>query len=264
MENVIEIININDSIVFRDNDIYAVQNRINALEAMLNTLGEAFVVSGCAVSGTAPNNAVSAGIVFLNGKLHTLPAVATIDLSTAQHIKFLSSTDADPRALSGGGTQNRIKTYLAQISPGIISQSIAISQATPARTFADVIAKDSDLTDLLDTISVRVNTDLTYNTGWANVFPGVPVKYNKNFFGMVQVAGYAQYNGGGTVSIATLPVGYRPSTVKQFNVAGYDASNNPIVGVVEVEATGNMELITPTLASNQKFYLDNVQFYTDM
>jgi hypothetical protein len=201
MEHVLKISNINNAIVFRDNDIYAIQERADALELALKTLGVPFVIEGCVVSGTAPTNAVSAGKVFIDGRTHTLPAIPSIDLSTIKYIKFLSSNDSDPRALSGGGTQNRIKTYLAQVSATDAVaplQSIAISQEIPAPTFSDIVVKTSE------TLRTAVLLGSLLSSSWADDSVLYPLSLEKSFRRKVRLSGRVKYNGGGNSTILTL------------------------------------------------------------
>lgn len=260
MEHVIEIANINNAIVFRDNDIYAIQNRVNAIEAMLNTIGEAFIVSGCVVSGTAPNNAISAGIVFLDGKLHSLPAVPTIDLATTKHIKFLSATDSDPRTLSGGGTQNRIKTYLAQVSnsPAVSPlQHIEIDNFTPNKNFGNTVVKKS--------LFIEEYADLipTLQSGWLYLVSSVaPFRVIKNYPRRRQLAGQAIYNGGGTTILQISDAQLLSGTRMRFAVALTKHSTGEIktIGVtMEVDGRLTVDSITlGTLATNDLISLDNI------
>jgi hypothetical protein len=260
MENVNEISNVNDSIIFRDTDIYAIQKRVNAFEAMFATAGEAFVVSGCVVSGTAPNNAVSAGIAFIDGKLHRLPAVASVDLGTTKYIKFSSSADSDPRSLSGGGTQNRIKTYLAQVSNTASTfplQSIPISQATPARKFSDVFAKKSDLDALFTLDAPQL---LTINTGYEAGFVTLSPYYRKNKFNEVALTGTIKRTTGGAGIVCVLPVGFRPPQNKHFVV--WNQAQDAF-GVIRVDTAGQIVVAT-SVTTGDVWWLDAIRFYTDM
>jgi len=265
MKNYLNNVPSGDGRYIRIDDLLALQELSFSLEKLFDNFGEPFVISGCVVSGTAPNNAVSAGVVFLDGKIHSLPAVGSVDLGSVKYIRHLSNTASDSRPLFGGGSANVFETYLAQISGTTGSDDyIEISQGAPAKTVADVIASQSDLTALLATILARTNADLTYNTGWDSYFLGVPAQYNKNSLGFVQVAGVVKHVSGGATVIGTLPSGYRPNIIKRFIVAGYNGSGTPVDAVIEVDATGDIELLSPTPAANYYFFLDSISFYTDM
>lgn len=262
MENVLEIVNINNNIVFRDNDIYAIQNRINTVEAMLATIGQAFVVSGCVVSGTAPNNAVSAGVVLLDGKLHTLPAVPVIDLSLTRYIKFLSSTESDPRALSGGGTQNRIKTYLAQISttPAVNPlQYIEISSFAITKSFDNVLVK----TNLFVEQEILLLPYLF--SGWSDGgLPFVPLTALRNYPRRTQIVGRATYNGGSNIimqiteiSLLTGRAMRIPVTLTKIATGNYQTIN------LSFEVDGRLLIDNTTLATlsiGDTIHLDNINY----
>lgn len=249
----------------RIDDIVALQAQINAIEALFDNL-PAFVINGCVVSGTAPNNAVSAGLVYLNGKVHTFPAVPTIDLSTTKFIEAVPVSASDSRPLFGGGSANTFDNYIARLVTTVSAgEGIAISQATAAQRYIDVIASKSDLTTAVNNLSFVLNLDLPLESAWEAFFgASFPAKYNKNASGFVQVTGAVRHTGGGSQTIAFLPVNFRPYVLKRLPLVGNSGGGTLINFMAEIiPATGAINLLQ-SVNTNDVVYLDNISFYTTM
>jgi hypothetical protein len=233
------------------NDLATLQAYSEAIDKLLTDFNTPFVVSGCVLTALAfPNFAVSEGIVLLNGKLHTLPAIASLNLTSPKYICYLSNTPTDSRPLFGGGTANIFETYLAQAASTIpvTGDYITIGAGgahLPAR-FSDVVA--------------GIEAPITLSLTPVQFSEVSPVRYRKNKQGLVKLSGAAQkmQNNGANI-VATLPIGYRPSQIKNFAIT----EDAYIFAAATVYTNGEI-WVNPTAALNKIYWLDGISFYTDM
>lgn len=111
MLNILDNIVSGDGTIVRLDDLLALQELALVLEKILEDFNEPCILYGCVMSSTA----ITAGLVFLNGKVHILPAT-TFNFFAGGYIQFLSSTMEDYRGVYTSGTEARFVRYLAQVS----------------------------------------------------------------------------------------------------------------------------------------------------
>jgi hypothetical protein len=211
-----------DGIELMDDDLGALQITLQAIQDMFGQLSAAFIVSGCVVSGVAPNNNVSAGVVFIDGKLRSLPAQTGLNLGSTRFIVADTDVDEIDRALFLGGTQKRFSAKRAKIQdnpPGGGLQSIGISTTTEGtKLFEGLVYKKSTLDSLLnaDWVSAGINGNFS-SLPTQDIDFEVKKKDGIVFFrgGIINSSGNQLASG---TTAFTLPVGYRPSGARQFNL----------------------------------------------
>ena len=89
----------------------------------------------------------------------------------------------------------------------------------------------------------NVQTTFTFASGWSNTYgsPYAPCQYLKDYMGIVHLQGVAT---GGTGTITTLPVGFRPTSTLIFSTV-----SNSAVATVSITSAGVVSLASGSAAS---------------
>ncbi len=246
------------------NDLATLQAYGFAMDKLLTDFNTPFVLSGGVLTPlTYPNFAVSEGIVLLNGKLHTLPAITSLNLASPKYIAYLSNTQSDARPLFGGGTANVFETYLAQVMnlPPVTGDYIVIgAEGFPLPTrFADLSVR------LADTIHTDTPLAPFLTSSWIDYAPIYPLSIRKSFRQEAQLIGRAKYNGGGNANIAQiLGIAYLPERPHFYTVPITLPSNVYENAPVMLLPDGSLRLCNSPLnyVADTIFCLDTIHYKT--
>ena len=249
----------------RNEDFIALQELNFASEKVFNHIGAAFIVEGCEITGASPNNDISAGIVFIDGKLRTLPAQTGIDLSSTKYIVAETDLDHDTRPLFSGGAFDSLVAKRAKIAASAAIpplQSIAMIEGSEGDGFISALFQAPDFTEIT-----------TYQGSWVHLGVGFSRSlYRKHKDGFVELFINAKISSTPAsytnVNVFTLPAGFRPaSTVEIF--ANYTNGASTLLtkilsltsaGMLMASGSGNFNVTTSnfqSLTAYLSFYAAN-------
>lgn len=174
-------------------------------------------------------------------------------------IKFLASTKGVTLAdtitdIGRIGIDNAFDILRDNLHPNTYTQ-ITIMKCF-ARSILNSFSKDLTAKDLIYDIAMQDTINLTLNNSWVNnggAYSSATASKNKS--GIVTLNGLIKggtYTGG--TNIATIPVGYRPSTSLIFPIAISGG-----VSMLEVRADGNIYISSP-LANNTWLSLNGITY----
>lgn len=97
-------------------------------------------------------------------------------------------------------------------------------------------------------------TGLSFGSGWTS--PSYTASYRKNFDGLVSLKGVVQKSTNSSGTVATLPVGYRPSQSLFINV-----NVNGAINLIEIATDGQITVVNTVTSGTVLLYLDGINFY---
>ena len=265
-----------------------------ALQAMLSVYdadAEGVIVSGCVVTPNAGNFDMTAGIVYLNGEFMRVDAVT--NQTFTKYIKAATPTNV-ARVFQDTISKTFIVERKAEVSATVAAggQEITIASVAASnnrrfsvatatklgltKLYANVAASNTDgaVTQAALVTALALKADVS-QTAWANLSYTAPwttqnyqAKYRKNNFGEVALKGEVWTHPtnvtggiGGTLTIGTLPVGYRPVHDLLFPIDYYNGSARAFASIT-IASNGVIQYngITGVVPSVN---LDAIRFYTD-
>lgn len=206
----------------RNDDFVALQELVFASEKIYKQLGQPFVVEGCEVTGTSPSNDISAGIVFLDGKLRTFEGITGIDLSVSHYLISGSDILLSSRPLFTGGTFEALvdKKVVLSATPSGSGENLEIGEGKPASMFKNLIYGDPEWQDLMLTSVGTVHPVGLVNT----------IQFKKDVMGRVVFKGQATWDSASVGSFnwlndfvlaAQIPAGYLPLNAFAISSDGF-------------------------------------------
>jgi microcystin-dependent protein len=219
-------------------------------ESWLRGLGSgAFVLEGCELtnlSGTTYN--MSAGIVFINGKIADIDEVLNLDLAAPQYIVLLQDVEDDTRLYEDGQSKVAASSRKAVVDTVVLGEGITLEHGQ----------QPTDLRKVLDNVSMPVGaiimTDntLDFNTvtglgsgAWANWALCDGQNGTPNLKGRFVVgfdSGQVDYNATGKTggaSSVTLTINQIP-THKHKLVADGNAGESALTSANQIAETGQV------------------------
>lgn len=188
-----------------NDDIQILQEEVyKAVEQQYDGLG-AFIVSGCAVSGTT----IDAGLVYLDGKILPFPGVSNVTFPA--YIKQAAVQDLDVVAYETGGSHPKRKLYSAElVSAAPASGSYIVMSSTGGRSYFDAISSE--------VVRMRGNQTISGNKTFSNkvvvedFISLVKMSFDGHFINALKTSGL-------DLSNDTLPT---TKAVKEYVDAAYD------------------------------------------
>jgi hypothetical protein len=178
------LINIGDGRHFVGDDLAAIQEQANFLEAFFSTLDGPFVVSGCEVTSLGGSlYSITAGILYLNGSLIAFPAQTSLNLASGAYIAEDSAVLEAVRPYADlGSSQPGIEKDVVEILPG---SAPGQGQNLTVRT------------DGLRTLAEAIR-DATFEVGMVQMFNGPTAgNFAGNGVGIGNLRGWALADGQG-------------------------------------------------------------------
>ena len=221
------------------------------------------IMSGLVNSGTYPAYNVSPGFFFYNGQYVFCPGGSGVIPPVTTLLLNISTSDAQPIA--------NITTGHPPIpGPLCCALSVAVPWSTGVgidNINAEIVTIDSKIAALEAEVAVSGWTTVPPATGWGTT--GYAASYNINGAGYVEIRGVITNVSVATPSttIFTLPVGFRPATLRRFSITIYNNNISEFIpGYIEIDSTGIATMIFSTTYSitttNWYVYLDSINFFT--
>ncbi|NJM93280.1 MAG: hypothetical protein HC842_00235 [Cytophagales bacterium] len=231
--------------VYTAEDIRLVQQEaLAAINELLreapSLAGDSFILSGCLLSGTGGNYAISSGYVYIDGRVRRFDAVSGI--STLPRYIIGVKVEESIRDFQLGGSFPVVDNYKAELSSTPGDGSFIAVELTGSKRFYDSVLKTK--------LGINLKANIS-QPSWTNLTPafssGVTVhqalQCRVNTLGYLELRGMiysvAQPNG----VITTLPVGFRPAGwPRLLGVAAFgEAPFNQLV--VEIQPNGAIVLL---------------------
>jgi hypothetical protein len=185
-------------------EIFDEENK-DAIEAILTSITDGqtqgVILSGCVAAGATPNGTLTAGFVYLDGKVLRLPAQT--GLTWPVYIAEAAATE-EGGVFADSVTRQYIDVEEAEVVTSIpgAGQYVTITdQSTQGRTLLNA------LQEIENTNEAWTSTGFSYGTGASAGIAGAPEFY-KDRNGVVHLRGGIVK--GSTTTLGTLPAGYRP------------------------------------------------------
>lgn len=244
----------------QNSNIEAMKNIILNLIGASYSTSVMYVLHGCVATGTDPGvRTFSAGAVFFNGEIYTVPAASFT--SSGSNIAIATITDvadgtADPTLFSDNTFLNVHRVRTVVISAGLTGTGNA-----DCINFVR-ISGDASWTDA----TLAANTT---NTGSIYANAG----YRKEHYGIIRLRGRVTYTNTSSQSyptLFTLPASYRPLFGQNFVCEA--ATSVPFGGSdthqfsIQIDTAGLVKLINfvrITGAATADISLDGISFPTD-
>lgn len=225
----------------------AISNVIIGMIGSTYSSSQVYILFGCVRTGALDGAgsgaaAVTAGAVFFNGEVYTVPAFSTANISgqTLYSDVVTTNPSPDPVKFSDGTLKN-----VHDVRQWVISQAASGSNA----------------------VSTWINS--TWHTIGASGEPAFqnswtlntnPVKFKIDAAGFVCMEGIATGGNTGT-TVFTLPVGYRPSASKRFAPASFGGSSADVT--ISISTSGNVTISYSSTPGTESIFLDCVRFSLD-
>lgn len=230
-------------------DFLQAANREAFSNAMIGLIGstysaaQIYIIWGCIRTGAADGAgagaaAVSAGAIFFNGEIYSVPAFATANIAGNTLYSAIQITQGapDPVQFSDLSSKN-----VHNVRKWVVAQSNAGSNA-----FSTWINSTWHV--------VGATGEPAFQNSWT--FNTNNVKFKIDASGFVCFEGIATGGASGT-TVFTLPVAYRPAFSKRFVAVSFIDNQ----GVISIGTNGNVVITLPGGAAST--YLDNVRFALD-
>lgn len=203
----------------------ATQEALNSLAiAMLGDSYSAslvYVLFGCVNTGSGSNFSITAGAVFFNGEVYTVPAVSgTLAGGNSLYSAVVVTNGApDPTRFSDNSAHN-----VHNVRQWVIAQAASGSNAYTGWVY---------LSSVWQFVGTGAGTIAPFQNGWSNQGGG-STALRCRLIGLQRLMIEGDIVGGTASTIFTLPVGYRPVTNKTYRAI---ADSNSFV-VITISTAG--------------------------
>lgn len=218
-------------------DFLMLQNEtLEAISAVCAGISNAFVISGCEVIPQQSYNEISAGIVFINGQIMQFDGTST---QNGTVYIFADAGTKTTRLFKDGFVKDATITTkaIANTTPPQNAPYITISTSGETKGIKEVIY--SALKTNVDANTTSVATKLTdLSTAWQTTDAG-GLQFRKDAEGRLEFKG--SWNkpsmsdvDGTSIPMCTLPVGYRPSVIRNIIVMGVNNAYVPAWATIDI------------------------------
>lgn len=188
-----------------------------------------YVLFGCVRSGPADGSAgtvaITAGAIFYNGEVYTVPAVGIL-LTSGQYVIGNITLTYGTAELLKDGTSTNVQQIRQIAFTGGASGSGNFNQAASV-----------PYNGVYGWIAIGATGAPVFTNSWVNNTSGLQVARLKKENNKIRLSGLIKSGASGG-SIFTLPVG--PLLPILFSVLASDTSGTPIAAQIEIQASGNV------------------------